>query len=285
MLKPMLAALLLLALPSLADDLPPDAAAVVNGEAVPLAELQKTLVRRHGQAVLQELVLRKLIDQEALRAGVTVRETEVQRRYAEALAELKKQFAAEVSLAGMLQAQGVSEAEFHDQVVVRLTLEKLAIRDLLCGTWARPRALFSSTEEKARALLDRLKAGEDFGALAKAESVDAGSAAREGDLGIRFRGELPAELEVPAFSLPVGTLSGVIRTPMGFGILKPEARQEAHPRPYPEIRGEVEARLEKDPPSQEDLERFLGRLRRAAAIRTHPDLPAFPDGAAPRPAP
>jgi parvulin-like peptidyl-prolyl isomerase len=285
MLKPMRAALLLLVLPALADPLPPDAAAVVNGETVPMAELHKTLMKRHGQAVLQELVLRKLIDQEALRAGVTVSEREVQRRYAEALDELKKQFAAEVSLAAMLQAQGVAEAEFHDQVVVRLTLEKLVIRDLLCGAWARPRALFSSTEEKARAMLDKLKAGEDFCALAKAESVDPGSAAREGDLGIRFRGELPAELEEPAFSLPVGTLSGVIRTPMGFGILKIEARQEARPRPYPEIRGEVETRLEKDPPSQDDLERFLGRLRRAATLQTHPDLPAFPVGAAPRPAP
>lgn len=277
--------LLVLALPALADPLPPDAAAVVNGETVPMAELQGTLVKRHGQAVLRELVLRKLIDQEALRTGVAVNEREVQRRYAEALDELKRQFAAEVSLAGMLQAQGVTEAEFHDQVAVRLTIEKLAIRDLLCGAWTRPRALFSGTEEKARALLDKLKAGEDFGALAKAESVDAGSAAREGILGVRFRGELPAELEEPAFSLPVGTLSGVIRTPMGFGILKIEARQDARPRPYPEIRGEVETRLEKDPPSQDDLERFLGRLRRAAAIRTHPDLPAFRDGAAPPPAP
>ncbi len=276
MLKPMLAVLLGLALPSLADSLPPDAAAVVNGEPVPMAELQKALMKRHGQAVLRELVLRKLIDQEALKAGVTVSEAEVQRRYAEALEELKKQFAAEVSLAGMLQAQGVTEAEFHDQVVVRLTLEKLVIRDLLCGAWARPRALFSSTEEKARALLDRLKAGADFDALAKAESVDPGSAAREGDLGVRFRGELPAELEAPAFSLPVGTLSDVIRTPMGFGILKIEARQEARPRPYAEIRDEMEARLEKEPPDQEDLERFLGRLRRAAAIQTRPELPAFP---------
>ena len=96
--------------PSLADALPPDAAAVVNGEPVPMAELQETLLKRHGRSVLQELVLRKLIDQEALKTGVTVSEAEVQRRYAEALEELKKQFAAEVSLAGMLQAQGVSEA-------------------------------------------------------------------------------------------------------------------------------------------------------------------------------
>lgn len=262
-----------------ADPLPPDAAALVDGETVPMAEVQALLLRRHGAAIVRELVLRRLIEREAGRAGIAVEDAELARRTAEAVEELKRQVGTEATLQGLLQVQGVSEAEFRDQLGLRILLEKLTVRETLCGTWVRVAAIFSSTEERALALAARLKAGESFGDLAKAESTDPRSAAQGGDLGIHFPGELPRDLDGPAFALPVDGTSGVIRTNLGFVLLRVTARQEARPRPYAEIRAEVEARIAKDPPAQDLLERTMRRLRRAAAVRAQPGLAPFPDAA------
>lgn len=274
MIKHILPVVLLISLPARADEpLPPGAAAVVNGEAVPLAELQQLLLRRHGAGALQELILKRLIDQEAGRTGVEVAEAEIKARYEVAQAELRKQAAAEITLAQALQSQGISEAEFREQVVTRLTLEKLAVLDGLCAAWARLSLLVAADEEKAQALQARLKAGEDFAALARKESMHA-SAARGGDLGPCFRGELPPELEPAAFSLPAGSVTGIVRTPLGFVIARVEERQEANPRGYAALRKEVDGKLAQEPPGEEMLSRFIGRLKRGAKIQAMPLAPA-----------
>ena len=270
----LLPAALVMADPVAPPPLPPAAAAVVNGEAIPLAELQALLLKRHGAEALTELVFKRLIDQEARRAGIEVAEEDIKARYAVALEELKKQFAQEVTLAAVLQAQGISEPEFREQVITRLTLEKLVVREDLCGAWVRLRIVAAKSEEKAQALLAELRKGADLPALARKESTDP-SAAHDGDLGPRFRGELPPELEPEAFSGQVGVMTGVIKMPAGFVVARIEERQEARPRPWAEIRSEIEKKLAKEPPSQEALDRYLSRLRRAASVQTLP-LPRTP---------
>lgn len=264
-----LAPLLLLASVSAEEPpLPPGAAAVVNGEAVPMADLQSLLLKRHGAEALQELVLKRIVDQEARRNGIEVGDAEIARRGEEARAEVKKQYPeGNVSLEDLLKAQGISEGDFREQVVARLTLEKLVIRDLLCGDWARLRLLTSSTEEKATEMLEKLKAGADFGELARKESTDR-CAARDGDFGVCFRGEIPPELEAAAFPLGPGGLTGVVQTPAGFVIARVEERQQPKPRTWAEIRPEVESRLAGSPPPQEQVQRLLGRLQRAAKVRS-----------------
>lgn len=74
--------------------------------------------------------------------------------------------------------------------------------------------------KKAQKLLDRVRSGEDFAEVAKEHSQHPVSAARGGDLGFLSRGENPPELEAVAFSLGRGEISGLLRSPFGFHILK-----------------------------------------------------------------
>jgi parvulin-like peptidyl-prolyl isomerase len=72
----------------------------------------------------------------------------------------------------------------------------------------------------ANETIERLKAGEDFGELAKEHSDDPGSASKGGDLGDFPRGRMVAEFEEAAFNTPVGEVSNPIKTRYGVHIIK-----------------------------------------------------------------
>ncbi len=78
----------------------------------------------------------------------------------------------------------------------------------------------SEAREKAEGLLAKLKGGEDFAAVAKAESEDPGSAGLGGDLGFFSRGVMDETFENAAFSLKPEELSDVVRSQFGFHIIK-----------------------------------------------------------------
>jgi peptidyl-prolyl cis-trans isomerase SurA len=72
----------------------------------------------------------------------------------------------------------------------------------------------------ASSLLDSLKKGADFAALAKKYSDDPGSASQGGDLGFVKRGVFYPEFEAVAYSLAPGSLSGIVESPVGFHIIQ-----------------------------------------------------------------
>jgi peptidyl-prolyl cis-trans isomerase SurA len=74
--------------------------------------------------------------------------------------------------------------------------------------------------EKAVAILDSIKAGEDFAKLAKKYSDDPGSAAQGGDLGFVKKGVFYPEFEEAAFKLNPNELSGIVESPVGFHIIQ-----------------------------------------------------------------
>ena len=112
--------------------------------------------------------------------------------------------------------------------------EQVQVRHILiAGTDAGSRA-------QAEKVLEELKAGADFAQLAKERSVDTGSAAKGGDLGLFARGRMVPEFDEAAFALKQpGDLSGIVETKFGFHVLKLEARRPAGLRPYEEVREEL----------------------------------------------
>jgi peptidyl-prolyl cis-trans isomerase D len=74
---------------------------------------------------------------------------------------------------------------------------------------------------KAAAVLKQAKAGEDFAELARKNSQDEQSAAQGGNLGPMPRGRgMPSEFENAAFSLKPGEISDLVRTELGYHIIK-----------------------------------------------------------------
>ena len=101
--------------------------------------------------------------------------------------------------------------------------------------------LIAAKEPDARAqaeqLLQQLKSGADFAALAKERSADPGSAAKGGELGFFTRGRMAPEFEEAAFALKnPGDLSGVVETKFGYHILQLEERKPAALQPFEEVR-------------------------------------------------
>jgi parvulin-like peptidyl-prolyl isomerase len=81
------------------------------------------------------------------------------------------------------------------------------------------------TRSKAEDVLKRVKAGEDFGALAKEFSTDPGSKDKGGELGWFKHGMMVKPFEEAAFGMQPGQTSDVIETPFGFHIIQTEERR------------------------------------------------------------
>jgi len=75
---------------------------------------------------------------------------------------------------------------------------------------------------KAEDILQRIKKGENFAALALKYSEDPGSAKMGGELGYFPTGKMVPEFENAAFSLKPGEVSDVIKTSYGYHIIKVE---------------------------------------------------------------
>lgn len=74
-------------------------------------------------------------------------------------------------------------------------------------------------EEAAKAILERLKAGESFAKLAQ-ELSQCPSGKNGGDLGTFGRGQMVREFEKAAFALDKGEVSGLVKTQFGYHIIK-----------------------------------------------------------------
>jgi peptidyl-prolyl cis-trans isomerase D len=74
--------------------------------------------------------------------------------------------------------------------------------------------------QKAKDILKRARGGENFGALARQYSDDAGSQVADGDLGWTGRGGWVKPFEQAAFGAKVGDIVGPIRSQFGWHIIK-----------------------------------------------------------------
>lgn len=88
------------------------------------------------------------------------------------------------------------------------------------GFTVRASHILVKTESEASDLLARLNRGEKFEELASQYSIDRASGARGGDLGEFGRGDLRPEFENSVFHLKIGELSGIVKTELGYHIIK-----------------------------------------------------------------
>lgn len=78
----------------------------------------------------------------------------------------------------------------------------------------------TTSRQLAQAILDSLKAGADFAAMAARYSEDPGSKDKGGDLGFTKRGRLVPEYEAAAFALEDGQYATVTESQFGFHVIQ-----------------------------------------------------------------
>lgn len=90
---------------------------------------------------------------------------------------------------------------------------------------------------KAKEIRERIVKGEDFAAVAKAESDDTGSGAQGGSLGEFGRGRMVQVFEEAVFSQPVGQVSEPVKSQFGYHLIQVEKRET---KPFASVREEIE---------------------------------------------
>jgi parvulin-like peptidyl-prolyl isomerase len=142
-------------------------------------------------------------------------------------------------------------------------------------------------QERAAEILQQVRAGADFAALAKQHSR-AATAGDGGDLGRVVREDLAPELAGLVFSLPVGGVSDPLPTAAGWRLLRVVERTEAKPPSLETARPIIEQRLAQGRVAQQ-YEKYIEGLRKNAGavevrVREVPlqvEVPAGPTLAAP----
>lgn len=118
----------------------------------------------------------------------------------------------------------LSKAEVEDRYRTHLSEyaqpERYRVRQILARP-ARPDSQsMRAAAERARALVRRIRAGEDFAEVARKESDDDLTREDGGDLGYRAPGELDPLLQNAAFALKAGEVSNVVEMADGCHVLQ-----------------------------------------------------------------
>jgi peptidyl-prolyl cis-trans isomerase C len=141
----------------------------------------------------------------------------------------------------------------------------------------RARHILVETEDEAKAILERLKKGEDFATLAKEKSKD--SNAEGGDLGFFTRGQMLKPFEEAAFALDVGKISDPVQTQFGWHVIKVEEKRDQALPDFDQVKEAIIAQL-----VQQKAQQVVTELRDTAKIEiVDPELkksmePGAPSG-------
>jgi parvulin-like peptidyl-prolyl isomerase len=237
-------------------------------------------------AFLDQSINRKLILGEARRIDIHVSEEEINKN----ILALKRDYAGE-SFKAMLEGRGMSFEEWKRRLKEKLLAEKMIytvaqfdgpIDDKLVKQYyeehiekysfpeqVRARQIVVATLEEAKGILRKLRKGEDFEKLAKEKSMMP-EGLYGGDLGFFARGEMPEAFD-EVFSLKVGGISKIIKSPYGYHIFKVEEKADAKVREFDEVKDEIAHQIRKEKSGQ-IYYKWLSELRAKAKIKINKQL-------------
>lgn len=125
--------------------------------------------------------------------------------------------------------------------------------------------------KKITEINQKLKDGQDFAALAKANSEDTTSAVNGGDIGYVSKGMTVPEFENVAFSLKVGEVSEIVETSYGYHIIKVTEHKDPYIMTYDEVKDTIKSNIQSDK-QKKIWEDFINSLVAKANIAYLTDL-------------
>lgn len=235
---------------------------------------------------LQQRATELAMLQEADRLQVQVDDKQIDA----AVAEFHHQAGADKSMPDILKMAGLKqETQLRDflreQERIRLATEKLLQQiivppgdvmtmhhdladELITPEQICVRQIAVTDENTARLLLEKLKQGADFEALAKQQSTDKRTAEKGGDMGCFEREGMLArsDFEESAFNAKTGVVTGPVKSEFGHHLILVYDRKPPHVPTLNEAYADLEDEIR-----HEKLPDVLAGIRDASMIKTFPD--------------
>lgn len=160
--------------------------------------------------IIKQLEDNIIIEQAAKKYGINVTNKEVDEQFNQLV---ENAGGIDKVKATLDKLYGWNTNDFKNKIRQSLVQRKLADKILADESLNEP------AKKQAADVLAQVKAGGDFGELAKKYSSD-GTASGGGDLGFFGKGQMVPEFEAAAFALQPGQVSEVVKTQYGYHIIK-----------------------------------------------------------------
>ncbi len=242
-------------------------------------------LQAHKQALLTNLIDRRLLFTEAERQHVVISIDDVEGAYKRTRAGWQ-----DSEIDALLQRKDVTPAELKRDLRDLLTIQKylrdhlyarIAVTDKEISAYieAHPEVqiqpeevhalhIVVKTEEKAQAVLRDIRAGKvRFEEAAEKHSLSP-EAKSGGDLGFFTRGSMPSIFDQVCFGLRPGEVSKVVASDYGYHLFKVVEHRPEALKPVPQVRDAVEQKLRHDKERQAHRD-TVARLRAGATITIH----------------
>jgi len=216
--------------------------ATVNGVAIPDSDMDFYVkqVTEHGQKdspelrarIKEQLVQNEVLFQEAQKKGLD-KSADVQTR----LTMAKQQILVGALINDYVKANPVSDADLK-----KVYDEK--IKAMNPGKEFKARHILVKTKEEADQIEADLKKGKKFDELAKAKSLDTGSAKNGGDLGWANPNGYVPEFAKALTAMTKGKISEPVKTQFGWHIIKLDDVREAKGPSFDEVKDDLRRQVQ-----------------------------------------
>lgn len=270
--------------------------ATVNGEPVTLSELERILQpvykqfeqiykgeeleeaeKRARHELLEQLIENKIILQKAREEGVMITEAAME----EELADIKDKFGSMEEFQKALEKEGLTLEQYKKDLTEQLTIRAMIEREVVSKAKVSPEEieeyynkhkdeftspemvhighiLIKNNEKKIQDIYKQIGEGKDFSELANKYS-------EAGDPGFIPIDQLKPELRQIVDSLKPGEYSKIIKTDIGWHIIKLLEKKEPEPIPLSSAWDELEDKLFRKKLTQEH-KKWITRLKSKAHI-------------------
>jgi len=258
----------------------------------PLSDADLTTVKKQ---ILENLIEAEMLYQQSQKEGVKIDDRAIN----EQIETIKKRFPDEATYKKALEGMEISEKEIRSQIQRGLAINQLLdtnVRQKITVTAEESNKFYNNNpnlfkqpeqvkashilikvapdaqeakkkqaRKKIETIQKKVRQGEDFGSLAKANS-EGPTAQRSGDLGYFSRGQMVKPFEDAAFALNIGEVSEIVETQFGYHLIKVTDKKPARTIPYKEVQPMLDKHL-KNEKEKTEIQGYIENLKKSATIK------------------
>ncbi|TKI57951.1 peptidylprolyl isomerase [Brevibacillus antibioticus] len=265
-------------------------AAIVGDQTISNDEYVTALKQKFGKQVLNDMINREVVFQEAKRSGITVDPKQLEQE----LSQIRDSYGSRTDSefeAALLKQAGTTVEALKQEISYQILLQTLATKDMTikdeevlnvynsrADRYTRPMQMHVgqivvASQKEAEQVLTDLKNGADFQTIAKERSIDEDTAVNGGDVGwVSIKdNRLPDEAKPIVEKLEKSKYSEAIKIEEQYVIYQLTERKEASQRTFEEVKDEL--RREIAFAQVESLDVVLERLQKSVGVQIPGQMP------------